>query len=75
MTYYAERKSIKDGSNPTTVNKYGSRVDMEYQYCLFRASAVKNEAENNVDAIEWGTVEGGMIERKVYVNAPEPTEE
>ena len=69
MTYYAERKSIKTGISPTTVNKYGTHEDMEYQYCLFRASAVKNEADNDIDAIEWGTVERGVIERKIYMKS------
>lgn len=64
--YYAQRKSIKNGQAQTPVNRYGSEIDMEYQYLLFCASAVKNEAGNDLDAIEWGTVENGMKERKVY---------
>lgn len=64
--YYAQRKSVKDGQPQLPVNKYGSEIDMEYQYLLFCASAVKNEAKNDFDAIEWGTIENGMQERKVY---------
>lgn len=64
MTYYAQRKSIKNGEAQPIVNKYGDRSAMEYQYYLFCASASKNEADNDVDSIEWGTIEYGVIERK-----------
>lgn len=75
MTYYSQRKSIKDGTPQAVVNKYGDKVAMEYQFHLFCASAVKNEADNDLDAIEWGTVEGGVIERKKYAKpTPEPEE-
>ena len=37
---------------------------MERQFHLYCASAATNEAGNEVDAIEWGTIEGGVIERK-----------
>ena len=64
--YYAQRKSIKGDQPQLPVNKYGTETEMEYQYLLFCASAVKNEAGNDFDALEWGTIEGGMKERKVY---------
>lgn len=72
--YYAQRKSIKADTPAAPVNKYGSRDDMEYQYHLFCASAVKNEAQNDFDAIEWGTLEQGVLERKTY-NHPAPETE
>ena len=67
MTYYAQRKSILNGEPQTINNRYGSQREMERQYHLFCANACDGE-ENpfDVDAIEWGTVEGGVIERKVY---------
>ena len=39
---------------------------MEYQFHLYCASAVKNDAGNEMDSIEWGTLENGVIERKRY---------
>ena len=74
MTYYSQRKSILNGEPQTINNRYGSQREMERQYHLFCANACDG-AENpfDVDAIEWGTVEGGAIERKVY-GKPEPEE-
>ena len=66
MTYYSQRKSIKNGEPQAVNNRYGSRDDMEYQFHLYCASAVKNDAGNEMDSIEWGTIENGMIERKRY---------
>ena len=74
MIFYAQRKSIDAGTPKTPVNKYGTREEMEYQFHLFCASAVKTEL-HEVDAIEWGTVEQGVIERKKYLHTPEPEPE
>lgn len=76
MTYYAERKSIKDGAIQPVVYKTGERNEMEYQFHLFCASAVKTDVRD-LDSIEWGTIEQGVIERKKYVKPvePEPTPE
>ena len=71
MIYYAQRKSIDNDIPKTSVNKYGTREEMEYQFHLFCASAVKTEL-HEVDAIEWGTVEQGVIERKKYLHTPNP---
>lgn len=72
MQYYATKKAVKNGV-VTFTNKYGEKTDMEYQYCLFRASATKNEAKDEMIALEWGTVEEGALEGKVYKYAtPEP---
>lgn len=74
MTYYAERKSINNGTVQPVVYKTGTQADMEYQFHLFCASAVKTDVRD-LDSIEWGTIEGGVIERKVYAkSAPEPEE-
>ena len=66
MTYYAQRKSIKNGEPVTPNNRYGSRADMERQYHLYCASACTNADDNDVDSIEWGTLEYGIIERKCF---------
>ena len=74
MTFYAERKSVKDGAVQPVVYKTGTQAEMEYQFHLFCASAVKTDVRD-LDSIEWGTIEGGAIERKVYAKpVPEPTE-
>lgn len=75
MTYYAQRKSVKDGVPVAPNNRYGTRQDMEYQFHLYCASAVKNDAGNELDSVEWGTIENGFIERKLYeqpASEPEP---
>lgn len=75
MTFYAQRKSINNGEPQAVVNKYGTQQEMEYQFHLFCASAVKTDVRD-LDSIEWGTIEQGVIERKKYVRpAPEPEEE
>ena len=74
MTFYAQRKSINNGEPQAVVNKYGTQQEMEYQFHLFCASAVKTDVRD-IDSIEWGTVEQGVIERKKYVRPePEPEE-
>lgn len=73
MTYYAERKSIKNGEIQPVVYKTGDRQEMEYQFHLFCASAVKTDVRD-LDAVEWGTIEQGVIERKRYTST-EPVQE
>lgn len=73
MTYFAERKSIKDGVVQPVIYKTGDKIEMEYQFHLFCASAVKTDIRD-IDAIEWGTIEQGVIERKKYIK-PEPEPE
>ena len=71
--YYAQRKSIKDGQPQAPINKYGERGDMEYQFYLFCANSVQNNAENDYDFVEWGTVEQGALEKRGFNHpAPEP---
>ena len=74
MTYYAERKSIKDGAVQPVVYKTGDRKEMEYQFHLFCASAVKTDIRD-LDSIEWGTIEQGVIERRRYIKPVEPEPE
>ena len=67
MTYYAQRKSILNDEPQAIVNKYGTQRQMERQFHLFCANANDGEEyQYDVDSVEWGTVEGGVIERKVY---------
>lgn len=74
MTYYAERKSILNGQTQPINSRFGDRRAMERQYHLYCANACDGtEYPFDVDSIEWGTVEGGVIERKVYTK-PEPEE-
>lgn len=68
MTYYAQRKSIKDGQPVTPNNRYGARAEMERQFHLYCASAATNVDGNDADSVEWGTVEGGVVERKTWIN-------
>lgn len=74
MQYYAQRKSIKNGEPQTVNNRFGTRQEMERQFHLYCASAATNADGFEVDSIEWGTVEQGIIERKVWINEiPEET--
>ena len=75
MTYYAQRKSIKDGQPIAPNNRYGTHDEMERQFHLYCASACIHTDEYEVDAIEWGTIEQGVIERKKYTYTPEPEPE
>ncbi len=74
MTYYAQRKSILNGEPQTVNNRYGDRRAMERQYHLYCANACDgDDYPFDIDSIEWGTVESGVIERKVYIKE-EPEE-
>ena len=73
MTYYSQRKSVKDGVPQTPNNRYGTQREMERQYHLYCASACTSE-EFDLDSIEWGTLEHGVIEKKVYTKPVPVTE-
>ena len=79
MFYYAERKTVENGvPKTTTVYKTGERAAMERQFHLFCASAATNESGVDLEVCEWGTLENGKIERKVYTKpapAPQPEPE
>lgn len=68
MTYYSQRKSIKDGQPVAVNNRYGTMQEMERQYHLYCASAATNADGFEVDAVEWGTIEQGAVERRVWTN-------
>lgn len=78
MTYYSQRKSIQNGTPQAINNRYGTKREMERQYHLFCANACDgDDFPFDIDSIEWGTIEGGAVERKLYVKEiqPEPTPE
>lgn len=76
MTYYAQRKSILNGVAQTPNNRYGTEKEMERQFHLYCANACDpTQTEYDVDSIEWGTVEQGVIERKRYLKTPTPEPE
>ena len=77
MTYYAQRKSIKNGEPIVPNNRYGTYKEMLRQYFLYCASAATNVDENDYDSIEFGTIEEGKIKEErfdQYVPAAEPEE-
>ena len=71
-TYYAQRKTINAGTAVTPNNRFGTRPEMERQFHLYCASAATNADNNDVDSCEWGTIEQGILERKVWVHQHEP---
>ena len=76
MTYYAQRKSILNGEPQAINNRYGDRRAMERQFQLYCANACDGEDYPfDTDSIEWGTIENGALERKVYVKEVEPEPE
>lgn len=75
MTYYAQRKSIKNGEPQTVNNRFGTKPEMERQFHLYCASAATNADGNEVDAVEWGTIEQGAFENKTWFNAPVTNEQ
>jgi hypothetical protein len=76
MTYYAQRKSIKDGAPVTPNNRYGTREEMLRQYFLYCASAATNADGNEFDTIEFGTIEQGALKVERFAHEqPEPEPE
>ena len=70
MIYYAIRRSIKDGT-PSSNERTGEKAAMERQFHLYCASCATNEAGNEFDAVEFGTLEGGKLDRKVWDHTAE----
>lgn len=67
MTYYSQRKSILNGEPQAINNRYGDRRAMERQFHLYCANACDGDQfPFDIDSIEWGSIELGAIERKVY---------
>ena len=74
-TYYAQRKSVKNNETQPINNRFGTLPEMERQYHLYCASAATNADGNQVDAVEWGTIEQGAVERKVWTHEVQPEPE
>ena len=68
MTYYSERKKFNNGQAVAPVYHTGADRDlMERQFHLNCANVLDpNNPRNDLDVCEWGTLENGSIERKVY---------
>ena len=76
LHYYAQRKTIANGTPETVSNQYGTRRQMERQYHLHCANALDgDDFAKDLYAIEWGTLETGAVERIVYVKEPTPEPE
>ena len=71
--YYAQKLSIKDDA-VTHNERYGEYDDMLYQYFLYCANSVKNDAKTDLDTVEFGSVEQGKIKRERF-NHPQPAPE
>ena len=55
MTFYSQRKSIKEGQ-VTFNQRTGNREEMLRQYFLYCASAATNESGNEFDAV-WSSAQ------------------
>ena len=80
LHYYAQRRVVNEGQPVAQQNslQFGTRKQMERQYCLFRANALENETQlYDIIQLEWGTLESGIVERTVYIkeSTPAPTPE
>ena len=76
MMYYSERKKVNNGSAVAPVYHTGERDAMERQFHLNCANVLdSSNPRNDVDVCEWGTIEQGAIERKVYTKPVQPVEE
>ena len=75
MTFYAQRKSIKNGQ-VTFNNRTGERNEMLRQYFLYCASAATNQDGNDYDYVDFGTIEQGVLKHEAFLQetAPEPEE-
>lgn len=72
--YYAQRKSIK-GEEINFNNRTETREEMLRQYFLYCASAATNEAKNDYDFIDFGTIEHGQLKVESFNHVEEPTPE
>lgn len=70
--YYSERKKVNNGKAEPPVYHSGERDAMERQFHLNCANVLDSaNLRNDLDVCEWGTIEQGALERKVY-RKPEP---
>ena len=73
MIYYSERKKYNNGEAVAPVyHTDPDRDTMERQFHLNCANVLdKQNPRNDLDICEWGTLENGQIERKVYTKPDE----
>ena len=74
-SYYAQRKSIKNGEPVAPNNRYGERDEMLRQYFLYCAAAATNADENEYDSVEFGTIEQGVLKTERFSHPVEAEEE
>lgn len=73
--YYSERKKVNNGTAEQPVYHSGEREAMERQFHLNCANVLDaKNPRNDLDICEWGSIEHGVLERKVY-RKPEETAE
>lgn len=75
LHYYALRHSTTGDTINTISNRYGTREEMERQFHLYCASAATNADNHTTDAVEWGTIEGGKLDRKEWIRDAQPESE
>ena len=76
MMYYATKRTVKNGAAVTPSNySYTEHDEAERQFHLLCAAAIRNDDGNDMTSVEWGTIEQGAIERKVWIAPVEPVEE
>ena len=76
MMYYSERKKVNNGSAVAPAYHTGGRDEMERQFHLNCANVLdEKNPRNALDVCEWGTIEQGALERKVYRKPEEPEAE
>lgn len=74
--YYSERKRVNEGSAIAPVYHAGEKDAMERQFHLNCANVLDpTNPRNDLDVCEWGTVEKGAIEHRVYRKPYEPEPE
>ena len=74
MTYYAQRKSIKN-ENVTFNNRTGEKKEMLRQYFLYCAASATNVDGNDYDYVEYGTIERGPTKNEMFKQEPAPAPE
>ena len=71
--YYAQRKMVKNGEAITPANySYTDSNEAEAQYYRLCTTAIVNDGGWDVVSVEWGTIEQGASERKVWTHKVQP---
>ena len=77
MIYYSERKKYNNGQAVAPVYHTDDDRDlMERQFHLNCANVLDpNNPRNDLDVCEWGTLERGVLERKLYTKDETPSQQ